>query len=130
MEERLQKIIARAGITSRRDAERFIEEGRVSVNGKTVTELGTKADPINDHIKVDGKLLTLSESPTYILLNKPKGVVSTVADPEGRPVVVDLIKGIKERLYPVGRLDINTEGVLLLTNDGDLTNQLLAPRLK
>ncbi|CAM2066803.1 Pseudouridine synthase [Sulfidibacter corallicola] len=131
MEERLQKIIARAGITSRRDAERLITEGSVSVNGNIITELGAKADLSKDHIKVNGKLLQPETGENvYILLNKPRGVVSTVHDPEGRTVVTDLVKGQKVRLYPVGRLDVNTEGALLLTNDGDLTHQLLAPRSK
>ena len=130
MEERLQKIIARAGIASRREAEQLITEGCVTVNGRLVTELGSKADPNQDHIKVNGKLLMLTEEPVYILLYKPKGVVSTVHDPEGRSVVTDLIKGIRGRIYPVGRLDFNTEGALLLTNDGDLANRLLTPASK
>ena len=130
MEERLQKIIARAGIASRRDAERLIEEGQVTVNGQIVTELGSRADAEKDHIKVNGKLIDVTDERVYILLNKPKGVVSTVNDPEGRPVVLDLIKGIKTRIYPVGRLDFNTEGAILLTNDGDLANRLLSPKYK
>jgi len=128
LEERLQKIISRAGLCSRREAESMISEGRVTVNGQTVTELGSKADPSRDHIKVNGKLLQKQETFVYILLYKPKGVLSAVVDPEGRPVVTDLIKGVKARLYPVGRLDFQTEGALLLTNDGELSNQLLNPK--
>lgn len=130
VEERLQKVIAQAGVTSRRDAESYILDGRVSVNGQLITELGFKVDPENDHIKIDGKLIQGSVEHVYILLNKPKGVVSTVNDPEERPTVLDLIKGVKERIYPVGRLDFNTEGALLITNDGDLTNRLLKPKSK
>jgi pseudouridine synthase len=130
MKERIQKIIARAGIASRREAERMIDEGRVRVNGKTITEQGTSADAEVDHIKVDGKLLQLSNEYYYYLLNKPKGVVSTVSDPDGRPTVIDLMAIVKHRLFPVGRLDINTEGALLLTNDGDLANKLLKPAAK
>lgn len=130
MEERLQKIIARAGIASRREAEEMITAGSVTVNGEVVTQLGTKADPERDHIKVNGKLLRLTGEFVYLLLNKPKGVISTVNDPENRPVVTDLIKGVRARIYPVGRLDFNSEGVLLLTNDGELTNRLLSPKSK
>jgi 23S rRNA pseudouridine2605 synthase len=128
--ERLQKIIAAAGICSRRKAEEFMTAGRVSVNGKTVTELGTKADPAQDHIKVDGKLLAFrpSDRKTYLMLHKPKGYVTTVSDPEGRPTVMDLVKSgkgaVSERVYPVGRLDWASEGLLLMTNDGELANQL------
>ncbi len=116
--ERLQKIIAAAGIASRRKAELLIKEGRVSVNGQVVTTLGAKADLSCDHIKVDGKLIHAPARKAYVLLNKPKGVVSTVADPAGRPKVTDLVKA-KGKLYPVGRLDFNTEGLILLTNDGE-----------
>jgi 23S rRNA pseudouridine2605 synthase len=122
--ERLQKLIAQAGIASRRAAEELIKAGEVSVNGEIVTELGTKADPEKDHIKVRGRLINskLKSRPNvYILLNKPKGYLSSVADPEGRPVVTDLVRG-HGRLYPVGRLDFNTEGLILLTNDGDFAN--------
>jgi pseudouridine synthase len=116
--ERLQKIIAGAGLGSRRKAEEFILQGRVTVNGKVVTELGTRADGRVDHIKVDGRLIRPGQRRIYILLNKPKQVVSTVSDPEGRIKVVDLVK-IRERIYPVGRLDYETEGLILLTNDGE-----------
>jgi len=123
--ERLQKIIAAAGIASRRKAEELITSGRVQVNGKMVTELGTKADSEQDHIRVDGKLLRGPERHTYIVLNKPKGYVTTVSDPEKRPTVMDLIGGAKARVYPVGRLDWASEGLLLLTNDGALANSLM-----
>jgi 23S rRNA pseudouridine2605 synthase len=126
--ERLQKIIAHAGFASRREAETMIREGRVTLNGRVVTELGTKADPGRDHIKVDGKLITRAETHRYILLYKPKEVTSTVNDPEGRKTVVDLVRGIRERIYPVGRLDYQSEGLLLLTNDGDLAYQITHPR--
>jgi 23S rRNA pseudouridine2605 synthase len=122
--ERLQKIIAAAGITSRRKAEELITQGRVTVNGQVIKELGTKADPEQDHIKVDGKLLRGAERHIYLLLNKPKGYVTTVADPEGRPTVMDLVKHVGERIYPVGRLDYASEGLLLMTNDGKLANFL------
>jgi 23S rRNA pseudouridine2605 synthase len=128
MLERLQKIISAAGVTSRRAAEQLISEGRVRVNGKVVTELGTKADPSKDHIKVDGKLINPKQPPTYIMLNKPAGFVTTMSDPEGRPTVQDLLKGIKTRVYPVGRLDYNTEGLLLLTNDGDFAHLITHPK--
>ena len=128
--ERLQKIIARAGIASRREAELLITDGKVTVNGEIITELGAKADPSTDHIKVNGKLIQIDENLMYLLLNKPRGVVSTVHDPEGRPTVTDLFPDIKSRIYPVGRLDFNTEGVMLLTNDGNLTHKLLAPKSK
>jgi 23S rRNA pseudouridine2605 synthase len=123
---RLQKIIADAGITSRRKAEELILQGRVAVNGQTITELGSKADPERDHIKVDGKLLHGANRPIHILLNKPVGYVSTVSDPQRRPTVVSLVKGIKERIYPVGRLDYNSSGLILLTNDGELANLLMS----
>jgi 23S rRNA pseudouridine2605 synthase len=122
--ERLQKIIAAAGIASRRKAEEFITAGLVSVNGQTVTELGTKADPEVDSIKVNGRLLGAKEHHVYLLLHKPKGHVTTVTDPEGRPTVLDLVHGIKTRVYPVGRLDYLSEGLLLLTNDGALAQRL------
>lgn len=121
--QRLQKIIAAAGIASRRKAEGLIAQGRVQVNGQTVTELGTKANPAHDHIRVDGKLLHGAERPRYYLLNKPRGYVTTASDPEGRPTVVDLIRG-GERVFPVGRLDYSSEGLLLMTNDGALANAL------
>jgi 23S rRNA pseudouridine2605 synthase len=120
--ERLQKIIAAAGVTSRRKAEELITQGRVTVNGQTVSELGSKADLERDHIKVDGKVLRNPDRHVYLMLNKPKGYVTTVSDPEGRPTVMDLVRHIGERIYPVGRLDYSTEGLLLLTNDGELAN--------
>jgi 23S rRNA pseudouridine2605 synthase len=122
--ERLQKIIAAAGIASRRKAEELITTGLVSVNGQIVTELGTKADPETDHIKVAGKTLRGPERHIYLLLHKPKGYVTTVTDPEGRPTVLDLVRGINARVYPVGRLDYLSEGLLLLTNDGEVAQKL------
>ncbi len=122
--ERLQKIIAAAGIASRRKAEELITGGLVSVNGQIVTELGSKADPENDRIKVNGKLLAGPERHVYLLLHKPKGYVTTVTDPEGRPTVLDLVRGVGARIYPVGRLDYLSEGLLLLTNDGELAQML------
>ena len=122
--ERLQKIIAAAGIASRRKAEELITNGLVSVNGQVVTELGSKADLEHDHIKVNGKLLSGPERHVYLLLNKPKGYVTTVTDPQGRPTVVDLVRGTGARIYPVGRLDYLSEGLLLLTNDGELAQKL------
>src|ERR1700733_16320087 len=126
-EERLQKILAHAGITSRRKAEELIVAGRVSVNGATVTELGSKADLEHDHVKVDGKLLHKPKRFPYIALNKPKGVVTTVSDPEGRQTVMHLLRGVRERVFPVGRLDYHSEGLLLLTNDGEFAHRLTAP---
>ena len=122
--ERLQKILAAAGIASRRKAEEIIAAGLVSVNGQTVTEPGTKADPAVDHIKVNGRAIKGAQRHVYILLHKPKGYVTTVSDPEGRPTVMDLVPYMGARLYPVGRLDYSSEGLLLLTNDGDLANRL------
>jgi 23S rRNA pseudouridine2605 synthase len=126
-EERLQKIIARAGLASRREAEEMILAGRIRLNGKVVTELGTKADPERDHIKLDGKLITRSEEPRYILLYKPKEVMTTVDDPEGRKTVMDLLRGVRERVFPVGRLDYHSEGLIVLTNDGELAYKLSHP---
>ncbi|HUR79977.1 MAG TPA: pseudouridine synthase [Thermoanaerobaculia bacterium] len=126
--ERLQKIIAHAGFASRREAETMIREGRVTVNGKVVTELGTKADPARDHVKVDGKLITKPEDHRYILLYKPREVMTTVDDPQGRRTVIDLIKGVRERIYPVGRLDFHSEGLILLTNDGTFANTVAHPK--
>ena len=123
--ERLQKIIAAAGIASRRKAEQLITGGLVSVNGQVVTELGSKADAETDHIRVNGKLLHGAERHVYLLLNKPKGYVTTLRDPEGRPTVMDLLHGISARVYPVGRLDYASEGLLLLTNDGEFANYLM-----
>ncbi|HEY1579854.1 MAG TPA: pseudouridine synthase [Terracidiphilus sp.] len=122
--ERLQKILAQAGIASRRHAEELVTQGRVQVNGKTVTELGSKADAARDHIRVDGKLLQGSERLRYFVLNKPKGYVTTVSDPEGRPTIMEFFSKMRERLYPVGRLDYLSEGLLLVTNDGELANKL------
>jgi len=122
--DRLQKILAQAGVASRRKAEELIEQGRVQVNGKTVTELGTKADAARDHIRVDGKLLQGAERLRYFVLNKPRGFVTTVKDPEGRPTVMQFFEKMRERLYPVGRLDYMSEGLLLVTNDGELANRL------
>lgn len=125
MEERLQKIIARAGIASRRRAEQLIASGLVTVNGQTVTELGSKADASRDHIKVSGKLLHPPGEFVYIALHKPASVVSTMEDPEGRRSLRDLLHRISERVFPVGRLEYNASGLLLLTNDGELANQIL-----
>jgi len=125
--ERLQKIIAHAGFASRREAETMIREGRVTVNGRVVTELGTRANAARDHIKVDGKLITRAEPHRYILLYKPKEVMTTVEDPQGRKTVIDLIRGVRERIYPVGRLDFHSEGLVLLTNDGDLAYKVSHP---
>ncbi len=126
-EERLQKILARAGIASRRKAEDLIVEGRVSVNGETVTELGAKADPEKDQIRVDGSLVRLPRRFVYIAMNKPREVVTTLSDPQGRTTVKHLLKGLRERVFPVGRLDYHSEGLLLLTNDGELANRILSP---
>ncbi|MGO9379766.1 MAG: pseudouridine synthase [Dissulfurispiraceae bacterium] len=126
MEQRIQKIIAQMGIASRRGAEELIVEGRVTVNGKTA-ELGAKADPGKDHIKVDGKLLTRREPKIYLMFNKPKGVVTSLSDPEGRPAIKDYLKAVRYRVFPVGRLDYDSEGLLLLTNDGDFANALMHP---
>src|ERR1700746_3701435 len=123
--ERLQKIIAAAGIASRRKAEELISAGQVSVNGQIVTGLGTKADAERDHIRVNGNILHGPERHVYLLMNKPKGYVTTVSDPEGRSTVMDLLRGSGARVYPVGRLDYASEGILLLTNDGELANRLM-----
>jgi 23S rRNA pseudouridine2605 synthase len=130
MQERLNKLIAQAGIASRRGAEELIANGEVSVNGEIVTELGAKADPEKDHIKVRGKLINAkiqTRENVYILLNKPKGYLSSAADPEGRKLVTDLVKGFG-KVYPVGRLDYNTEGLIILTNDGEFTNKVASSR--
>jgi pseudouridine synthase len=127
MIERLQKILSRAGIASRRAAERLMLDGRVTVNGETVRELGTKADAAHDDIRVDGRRVRLPERHRYLLLNKPRGYVTTRSDPQRRPTVVDLLRGVKEYVYPVGRLDYDSEGLLLLTNDGDLAARLMHP---
>ena len=121
MQERLQKILAHAGIASRRKAEEIIEQGRVTVNGKVVTELGTRADSATDAIRVDGKRIRISSHFIYVLLNKPKNVMSTSSDPQDRPTVMEYVDNVKERIYPVGRLDFGSEGLLILTNDGEFT---------
>jgi pseudouridine synthase len=131
MEERLQKLIAAAGLASRRHAEEMIAAGEVTVNGQVVTTQGTKADPSHDHIKVRGRLinpLLEAREKIYVLLNKPRGYLSSVADPEGRPLVTELVPSSLGRLHPVGRLDFNTEGLLLLTNDGEFTNFITSAR--
>jgi len=124
--ERLQKLLAAAGVASRRACEAIILEGRVQVNGVTVTELGTRADPRRDEITLDFQPIA-REAPVYILLNKPKGYVTSVKDDEGRPTVMALIHGVEARVYPVGRLDFNSEGLLLMTNDGEMAQRLMAP---
>ena len=125
--QRLQKIISAAGVASRRLAEELIAQGRVEVNGKVVRELGTKADPDGDEIKVDGRRIKQQKRKRYILLYKPRGYVTTRSDPQGRPTVMDLLTGVKEYVYPVGRLDYDSEGLLLLTNDGELAARLMHP---
>jgi pseudouridine synthase len=126
--QRLQKILSAAGVASRRLAEELITQGRVAINGRTVTELGTKADPSRDEIKVDGRRITVQQRRVYILLNKPRGYVTTRSDPQGRPTVMDLMKRVREYVYPVGRLDYDSEGLLLMTNDGELAARLTHPR--
>jgi len=127
MEERLQKVLAHAGVASRRACEELILAGKVKVDGKQVRELGVKVDPEKSVIEVEGQVISGKEKLQYILLYKPAGYVSTVHDPQKRRTVMDLISGIKERVYPVGRLDYDTSGLLLLTNDGKLTNELIHP---
>jgi len=124
--ERLQKVMAHAGVASRRKSEEIIAEGRVKVNGVVVTEMGTKVDPAQDTIEVDGEEIE-KETKTYLKLHKPRGYVTTVNDPQGRQTVMDLIHGIDKRIYPVGRLDLDSSGLLLLTNDGDLTHKITHP---
>jgi pseudouridine synthase len=128
--ERLQKYLARSGVASRRKAEEMIEQGLIKVNGKIITEMGFTVYPEKDRIQVRDKIVKPEERKIYILMNKPTQVVTTVDDPQGRTKVVDLLKGIKERVYPVGRLDYNSEGLLLLTNDGNLAYFLTHPRFK
>jgi 23S rRNA pseudouridine2605 synthase len=130
MQARLQKILSTAGIASRRTAETLIVEGRVTVNGKTVSELGSKADPDKDDIRVDGRRVKTAARRRYLLMYKPRGYITTRADPEQRPTVIDLLTkgGVREYIYPVGRLDYDSEGLLLLTNDGELAAQLTHPR--
>ncbi|WP_038670472.1 pseudouridine synthase [Pelosinus sp. UFO1] len=129
MLERLQKVISQAGVASRRESEKIIQQGRVTVNGKVVTEMGTKVTPGKDRIMVDGKPIA-GEKLVYILLYKPKGILTTLKDPQDRKTVASLVSDITQRIYPVGRLDYNTEGLLLLTNDGALTHALIHPSKK
>lgn len=126
--QRLQKYLASCGICSRRKAEEFIQSGRVTVNGITVTAMGSTVTPEKDRVTFDGKEVIAEKRHVYYLLNKPPGFVTTVSDPQGRPVVVSLLKGVEERVFPVGRLDLDTEGALLLTNDGDLAQKIQHPR--
>jgi 23S rRNA pseudouridine2605 synthase len=125
-EERLQKILSQAGVASRRHAEQIMREGRVTVNGAVVSELGSKADFQSDHIKVDGRLLHPPQRLVYIALHKPNNTVTTVSDPQKRATVMELLRGVRERVYPVGRLDYHSEGLLLLTNDGELSNAIMS----
>jgi pseudouridine synthase len=125
--ERLQKVLAHAGVASRRKSEELMRQGRVSVNGQVVTELGTKVDPAHDEIRVDGQRIEFAAHPTYVMLNKPQGVLSVMKDPRGRNSIGDLVQA-SVRLYPVGRLDVNSEGLILLTDDGELANLLTHPR--
>jgi len=127
VQERLQKILARAGIASRRKAEELIREGKVTVDGIVVTEMGIRVNPETQKIEYDGRPVVAPEKKVYILLHKPAGFLSTVHDPQGRPIITDLLPDIKERIYPVGRLDLTTEGALLLTNDGELAQEILHP---
>jgi 23S rRNA pseudouridine2605 synthase len=127
-EERLQKILSKAGVSSRRAAEKMIAEGRISVNRIVVTGPGTKADPEKDEIRVDGRLVSLETERIYLMLHKPKGYVTTLSDPQGRPIVTDLLNGVAARVYPVGRLDYDSEGLLILTNDGEFAQRLQHPR--
>ncbi len=128
MKARTQKIIAQAGVASRRAAEKMILEGRVTINGMRIVEMGAMADPDKDDIRVDGRLISVAESKIYLLLNKPRGYVTTLDDPQNRPIVTDLLPGIHERVFPVGRLDYDSEGLLLLTNDGVFAQRLQHPR--
>ncbi|MDP1990304.1 MAG: pseudouridine synthase [Syntrophales bacterium] len=128
MEERLQKILSRAGVSSRRAAEKMIAEGRISVNRTVVVEPGTKADSGKDEIRLDGRLISLETERIYLMLHKPKGYVTTLSDPQGRPIVTDLLNGVAARVYPVGRLDYDSEGLLILSNDGEFAQRLQHPR--
>ena len=123
-QERLQKLLAHAGVASRRKAEQLIVEGRITVNGAVVAELGAKADPEHDHVKVDGKRVGGPEKPVYLAMNKPKNVMTTASDPEGRGTVMALLRGVKARVYPVGRLDFQSDGLLLFTNDGEFAKRI------
>lgn len=126
--DRLQKVLSAAGVASRRTAEDLIRAGRVSINGRIVTELGTRADPRRDRIAVDGRRLAVAEPRVYLALHKPVGVVTTLDDPEGRPSIADLLGRVRQRVFPVGRLDMQSSGLLLLTNDGELALRLTHPR--
>jgi 23S rRNA pseudouridine2605 synthase len=129
MEERIQKILSQAGVASRRAAEKMLADHRISINGAVVTEPGTKADAGRDEIRVDGRLISCETTERiYILLHKPQGVVTTLSDPQGRPIVTDLLEGVTERVFPVGRLDYDSEGLLILTNDGEFSQRLQHPR--
>lgn len=128
MKMRVQKIIAQAGIASRRAAEKMILEGRVTINGARVVEMGAMADPDQDDIRVDGRLISVSTGKIYLMLNKPRGYITTLDDPLDRPIVTDLLSGVQERVFPVGRLDYDSEGLLLLTNDGEFAQRLQHPR--
>lgn len=125
--QRIQVVLARAGLASRREAERWLAEGRISVNGAVVRRPGTRVDPSRDHVKVDGRGIAPPRRHVYYLLHKPVGYVTSTRDPEGRPVVMDLLRGLRGRVFPLGRLDYHTSGLLLLTNDGDLADRLLRP---
>lgn len=128
---RLQKYIADCGVTSRRKAEDLIQEGHVKVNGRKATELGTKVDPINDSVMVKGEIVDVQRvDHVYLVLNKPRGYVTTVSDPEGRKTVMDLVKAVSQRIYPVGRLDYLSEGLLMMTNDGELSNMIMHPKFE
>ncbi len=130
MQERLQKIIAQAGLASRREAEDMIRDGRVSVNDQVITKLGTKADAEKDNIRVDGRLIHGSAEKIYLMLNKPRGYVTTLHDPQQRPIVTDLLTDVSARVFPVGRLDYDSQGLLLMTNDGEFAQQILHPRFR
>ncbi len=130
MEERLQKILARAGIASRRAAEELIRQGKVTVDGRVVTDMGVRVDPARQRIEYGGRPVAGAEEKVYVLLNKPTGYLSTLADPQGRKIVTDLLAGVAARVFPVGRLDYDTEGALLLTNDGELAQRILHPRFE
>lgn len=129
MEKRIHKILSEMGIASRRKAEDIIKEGRVTVSGRVAT-IGMKVDPAREHIKLDGKLLTKSEPRVYLMLHKPRNVVTSLHDPQGRPTVKDFLKGVKYRVFPVGRLDFDSEGMLFITNDGDFAHAVLHPSKK
>jgi len=127
MKERLHKFLSRCGVASRREGENLILQGRVTVNGQVVQELGTKIDPEKDKVEVDGSVVKPKPF-TYVILNKPRGYITSVEAKEGKPTIIDLLKGLKTRVYPVGRLDLDSEGLLLLTNDGELAFRLMHPR--